>query len=246
MNIVVCIKQVPNTKEVRINPETKNIIREGVPSILNPCDANALEAALSIREKNGGTVTAVSMGPQQAAEVLQEALDMGADRGVLLSDRAVAGADTLATGYALSAVVKTLDADLVLCGSEAIDGCTGQVGPILAEELGWPQITYVHDLEINGDLLKASREVKGVFEWYECRLPVVACVQKGMNHPRKPEESRKRPEIITARDLDADPNALGISGSPTKVAHIASSGRSISSFVSVDGKLPARERIRLR
>lgn len=243
MNIVVCIKQVPNTKEVRINPETKNIIREGVPSILNPYDANALEAALRIREKNGGIVTAVSMGPQQAAEILQEALDMGADRGILLSDRAVAGADTLATGYALSAVVKKLNADLVLCGSEAIDGCTGQVGPILAENLGWPQITYVHDLEVSDGILRASRETRSSFDLYECRLPAVVCVLKGINTPRKPFDQKKKPEIITASDLNVDKKFLGIEGSPTRVSCITSSGRGFSSFVSADGRLPARERI---
>lgn len=245
MNIVVCVKQVPNTKEVRINPETKNIVREGVPSILNPYDVNALEAALQLKEKTGAKVIALSMGPNQAAEALQEALDMGADRGILLSDRAVAGADTLATGYALSAVIKTLDADLVLCGSEAIDGCTGQVGPIVAENLGFPQFTYVHSLELDGSCLKVSREMKDTFELYECSLPAVACVLKGINSPRKRKPCDKKPEIISAKDIDVDHDRLGSSGSPTRVAHISSSGKTMSSFVSVDGSLPTKDRIHI-
>ncbi|MDO4274564.1 MAG: electron transfer flavoprotein subunit beta/FixA family protein [Eubacteriales bacterium] len=245
MNIIVCIKQVPNTKEVRINTETNNIIREGVPSILNPADANAIEAALSIREKKGGTVCAVSMGPQQSADVLQEALDMGADRGILLSDRMVAGSDTLATGYALSAMIKTLNADLVLCGAEAIDGCTGQVGPIIAENLGWPQFTYVNSVEITNGCLKIKRDMRDTFELYECKLPAVVCVLKGINIPRKSKDSDKRPEIISVKEIDAEEEYLGMKGSPTRVSKIVFSGKSMSSFVSVDGSLPVRSRIRI-
>lgn len=245
MNIIVCIKQVPNTKEVRINPETKNIVREGVPSILNPYDANAIEEALKIRDAVGGNIIAVSMGPQQATEVLQEALDMGADRAILLSDRLFAGSDTLATGYTLSTVIRTLKADLVLCGSEAIDGCTGQVGPIIAEDLGWPQFTYVHEIRVEGNTLQISREVKEGYEKFECALPAVACVLKGINRPRKPVESGRRPEVTSAADFGFDTERLGISGSPTRVAHISSSGKSISSFVSVDGSLPTKERIKM-
>ena len=244
MNIIVCIKQVPNTKEVRIDPKTKNIVREGVPSILNPYDENALEAALSLRDQTGGTVTAISMGPPQAAEILIAALEMGADRGILLSDPAVAGADTLATGYALAGMIKNLRADLVLCGAEAIDGCTGQVGPIIAENLTWPQFTYVHSIKMEEDRLKISREVKDAFELYECELPAVACVLKGINSPRKKESTEKKPEIIKAKDLGLDPGRLGIKGSPTKVSDISFSEKNCSSFVSVDGALPVRERIR--
>lgn len=245
MNIIVCVKQVPNTKEVKINPETKNIVREGVPSILNPYDANAIEAALAIREANGGTVTAISMGPGQAQEVLQEALDMGADRAILLSDRAFAGADTLATGYTLSSMIQTLKADLVLCGSEAIDGCTGQVGPIIAENLGWSQFTYVHDIAVEGREVRVSREVKTGYELYTCKLPVLACVLKGINSPRKPKPSGRTPEVLSAKDFAVDEEKLGLKGSPTRVAHISSSGRSISSFVSVDGSLPVADRIKI-
>ncbi|MDO4321391.1 MAG: electron transfer flavoprotein subunit beta/FixA family protein [Lachnospiraceae bacterium] len=245
MNVVVCIKQVPNTKEVRIDPETKNIVREGVPSILNPYDANAIEAALRIKEENGGSVIAISMGPQQAAEVLQEALNMGVDRAILLSDRLFAGSDTLATGYALSGAIKGLKPDLILCGSEAIDGCTGQVGPIIAENLGIPQFTYVHEISVQGNSAKVSREVKEGYELLSCKLPVLACVLKGINIPRKPGISEKYPEVLSAKDCNMDAQRLGIKGSPTRVAHISSSGKSISSFVSVDGSLSPGERIKL-
>lgn len=245
MNIVVCVKQVPNTKEVRINPKTNNIMREGVPSIMNPFDVDAIEEALRICEGNGGTVTALSMGPMQATDVLQEALDMGVDRAILLCDRVFAGSDTLATGYVLASVIRELDADLVFCGYEAVDGATAQVGPVIAENLGWPQLTRVNAIKIENRTVHVSREVRDGFELYHCGLPLVVCVLKGTNTPRKPVASDKKPEIMSAKDFEFDSEKLGIDGSPTRVVSIVTSGKQASGFVFVDGLLPVEERVRL-
>ena len=148
MNIVVCMKQVPESTEVRVDPETKALIREGVKGIINPFDENAVEAALELREAHGGKVTVISMGPPQAEESLRQALAMGADEAILLTDAASRGSDTLATSYTLAQMVRKLgDCDLILCGKQAIDGDTGQVGPGLAERLGISQITFAIGVE---------------------------------------------------------------------------------------------------
>jgi electron transfer flavoprotein beta subunit len=147
MNIVVCIKQVPDTAEVKINPETGTLIREGVPSIINPFDMHAIEAGLQVKEKTGGKVTVLTMGPPQAETALRDALSMGADDAVLLSDRAFAGADTWATSFTLSKAMEKLGADIVICGKQAIDGDTAQVGPETAEFLNIPHISYVRKIE---------------------------------------------------------------------------------------------------
>ena len=142
MNIVVCIKQVPDTAEVKINPETNTLIRDGVENIMNPFDRQALETALILKDTSGAKVTVVSMGTPQATDILKEAIAMGADDAVLISDRALAGSDTLATSVALAAAVRKVgECDLVLCGKQAIDGDTAQVGPEMAEHLGIPQVT---------------------------------------------------------------------------------------------------------
>ena len=244
MNIVVCVKQVPDTNEVKIDPVTNNLVRIGVPSIINPADENAIEEALKCREKCGGTVTIVSMGPLQAEEVLQHGLDMGADRAILLSDRLFAGSDTLATGYALSALIKSLNPDIVFCGFEAIDGCTGQVGPAIAENLGFPQITYVNEIiDINNKEINLSREINDAYELLNSRLPALICVRKGINTPRLPKPGTKKPEQKSAGDLGLDHTRIGINGSPTRVVKIDLSGRRASSFVVIDSKLSADERI---
>ncbi|RXI73398.1 electron transfer flavoprotein subunit beta/FixA family protein, partial [Clostridium tetani] len=157
MNIVVCVKQVPDTTEVKIDPVTGTLIREGVPSIMNPDDKNALEEALRLKESNGAKVTVITMGPPQAESTLREALSMGADEAILISDRAFAGADTLATATALSAAIKKLDYDIVFAGRQAIDGDTAQVGPEIAENLDLPQITYVEKVEVDKEELKVRR-----------------------------------------------------------------------------------------
>lgn len=247
MNIVVCIKQVPNTKQVRIDPSTNNIIREGIPNIMNPYDANAVEEALRIREQNGGKVTVLSMGPKQAERIIQEALDMGADRGILLCDKAFAGADTLATSYTLATVIKELKADLVLCGQEAIDGATGQVGPMIAENLGWIQFTCVSKIKIEKNAANISREVRNGIELYNCELPLVVCVLKEINTPRKPDDpnNKKTPEIMTVQDFSFDQKKIGFNGSPTRVVSITTIGKENGGFVKVNGSLPAEERIRI-
>ena len=244
VNIVVCMKQVPNTKEISIDQKTNNIIREGVPSIMNPHDANALETALEIKDKHDGQVIALSMGPAQAMAMMQEALDIGADRAILLSDRKFAGSDTLSTGYTLATAIKGLQADLVLCGAEAIDGSTGQVGPIIAENLDWPQVTCVRTAEIEKGTVVACRERKEYLEKMVCTLPAVLCILKGSNKPRRPMKSVKKPELYIGSDFSFDETKLGAKGSPTKVVKISVSDRAASSFVFLDGSLPVKERIR--
>lgn len=179
MNILVCVKQVPDTTEIKINYETNTLIREGVPSIVNPFDAYALEIAVRIKEKHGGTVTVLSMGPEQAKAALKECLSVGADNAYLLSDRAFGGSDTLATSYILSSAIKSLgEFDLILCGKQAIDGDTAQVGPEIAEHLGLPQVTYVLDADISEDKLSVKKETETGYEMIETSMPAVLTVVK--------------------------------------------------------------------
>jgi len=227
VNIVVCIKQVPETTEVRVDPKTNALIREGVKSIVNPVDENAIEAALELRDQHGGKVTVISMGPPQAEEALRQALAMGADEAILLSDPASRGSDTLATSYALAMMVRKLgDVDLILCGKQAIDGDTGQVGPGLAERLGIPQVTFAIGLEIADGRLRARRVLDDFFEVLEVKLPAVATVVKQINDPRHPSMKNvlkaKRAGITkwTLADLDADPKQAGFDGSPTQVIKV--------------------------
>ncbi|MBN2416652.1 electron transfer flavoprotein subunit beta/FixA family protein [bacterium] len=230
MNIVVCIKQVPDTAEVRIDPETNTLIREGVASILNPFDTYALEEALQIREKLGGTVTAVTMGPPQAEAILREAVSMGVDRTLLISDRAFAGADTLATSYTLAkAIEKIGQVDLILCGKQAIDGDTAQVGPGIAVHLGIPQIIFVRKIrEISEEKLVAERMIESGAEVVESSLPALVSVVKDINTPRLPSlrgrMAAKNAEIPvwTAADLAVEEARLGLKGSPTWVHKIFS------------------------
>ncbi len=227
MNIVVCIKQVPETTEVRVDPETNALVREGVKSIINPVDENALEAALQLRDANGGKVTVISMGPPQAEEALRQALAMGADEAILLVDSTFRGSDTLATSYTLAAAVRKIgNADLILCGKQAIDGDTGQVGPGLAERLGAPQITFAIGLEFKDGKLHARRVLDDFFEVLEVKLPAVITVVKQANDPRHPSMRNvlkaKKAEIAkwSAVDLEADPKQTGFDGSPTQVVKV--------------------------
>jgi electron transfer flavoprotein beta subunit len=228
MHFVVCIKQVPNTADVKINPETNTLMREGVESIINPFDMYAIEEALRLREKCGGKVTALSMGPPQAEAAVREAISMGADGGILLSDRAFAGSDTWATGYTLSLAIRKLgDVDLVLCGKQASDGDTAQVGPGLAAHLDLPQITYVRKIEqVDGKRIVAERLLEGGYESVESSLPCVLTVVKEINEPRLPSLKGKmaarkaQVPVWTAADLGADPAGIGLEGSPTKVVKI--------------------------
>ncbi|MBN1293254.1 MAG: electron transfer flavoprotein subunit beta/FixA family protein [Candidatus Latescibacteria bacterium] len=232
MKIVVCIKQVPDTMDVRIDPVTNTLMRDGVPSILNPFDEFAIEEGLQIREKCGGSVTALTMGPPQADDILRTALAMGVDNVVLLSDRAFAGSDTLATSYALSKGIETIgDVDIVITGKQAIDGDTAQVGPGIASRLGFTQLTYVSKVEdINPDTRKITVErlLDGGRERVEAKLPALLAVVKDINVPRQPSilkmKKARNAEIPVWRadDIHADPALIGQNGSPTWVERIFS------------------------
>ncbi len=228
MNIIVCIKQVPETTDVRINPETNTLIREGVKSIINPFDMYAIEEGVLLKEKFGGKVTVISMGPPQAEQALREAIAMGADEAILVSDRAFAGSDTLATSYTLSRAIKKIgNFDLILCGKQASDGDTAQVGPGIAVHLDIPQVTFVKKVEeINTSLAKVERLTEEGFEIIECPLPALFTVVKEINTPRLPSlrglMKSKQAKItrLSAADLEVESDRLGLQGSPTQVVKI--------------------------
>lgn len=225
MNVIVCVKQVPGTNEVKINKETNTIIREGVEAIINPFDTYAIEEGIRLKEKLGGKVTVLSMGIPSVAELLKETIGLGADEAVLLSDRSFAGADTLATAYALSMGVKKLgDFGLIICGKQATDGDTAQVGPSLAEKLGIPHTTYVRKIEeIRDGYIRCQRLTEDGYEVIEMPLPAVITVVKEINEPRLPSIKgmmRAKKAVIpvwTADDISADKNLCGLKGSPTQV-----------------------------
>lgn len=223
MKIVVCIKQVPDTNEVRIDPVTGTLIREGVPSIINPDDKNALEEALRLKDETGAHVTVLTMGPPQAESALREALAMGADEAVLLTDRAFGGADTWATSLTLAKALEKLEYDIIFAGRQAIDGDTAQVGPEMAEHLNIPQVTYVERVNIEGNGLKVRRALEDGYETLKVKMPCLLTAIKELNNPRYmnmddiftcySKEIRK----MTADDLDIDKSELGLTGSPTRV-----------------------------
>ncbi|MEW6680824.1 MAG: electron transfer flavoprotein subunit beta/FixA family protein [bacterium] len=227
MNIIVCIKQVPDTTLVRIDPETNTIIREGVLSIINPFDTNAIETGLQLKEKYGGKTIAITMGPSQASEALREAISMGIDEAYLISDKAFAGSDTLATSMVLSFAIKKLGFSLIICGKQAIDGDTAQVGPEIAELLDIPHISYVCKLpEIMDGKIRAERELDEAYEIIEADLPCLITVTKQINEPRMAGLKRKlfakamQIPILTKKGLEIDENLCGLSGSPTQVVRI--------------------------
>ncbi len=230
MDVIVCIKQVPDTTEIRIDPETNTLIREGVPCIMNPFDSYAVEEAIRIKEKNGGTATAMTMGPPQAEEVLKEAVAMGADGGVLLCDRVFAGSDTLATASALSAAIKQRGKfHLVICGKQAIDGDTAQVGPELAEMLGVPFISYVRKIcALDEKRIRAERLTDDGYQVVESPLPAVITVVKEINQPRLPSLKgklrAKKTEFhhLDFENLGGDSGRYGLNGSPTWVKKVFS------------------------
>lgn len=229
MDIIVCVKQVPDTNEVSLDPVKGTLIRDGVPSIINPEDKHALEAALRLKEEKGGTVTVISMGPPQADVALRETLAMGADRAILISDRAFAGSDTLATSYALSEAIRKIGKfDLIFCGRQAIDGDTAQVGPQIAEHLDIPQVTYVEDFTINGDEVVVKRALEDGYEMIKTRLPLVLTAIKELNEVRYPSIGgifsayrEKEVELWTADTIGIKHRErLGLDGSPTKVKKV--------------------------
>ena len=228
MNIIVCIKQVPETTEVRINPETNTLMREGVKSIINPFDMYAIEEGVRLKEKFGGKVTVLTMGPPQAESALKEAISLGADEAVLLSDRAFAGSDTWATSYTLAAGIRKLkEYDLIICGKQASDGDTAQVGPGIATHLDIPQVTYVKKIEeVKDKTIRVERMTEEGYEIIESSLPLLITVVKEINSPRLPSlrglmrSKQAKITVFGVKDLEVDSANLGLCGSPTQVDKI--------------------------
>jgi electron transfer flavoprotein beta subunit len=228
MNIIVCIKQVPETTEVKIDPQTNTLIREGVNSIINPFDMYALEEGIRLKERFGAKTTVLTMGPPQAESALREALAMGIDEAILLTDRAFAGSDTLVTSYILSCAIKKIgDFALILCGKQASDGDTAQVGPGISAHLDIPQVTYVRKIkEVKQGQAIVERMTEEGFEVIQTPLPSLFTVVKEINEPRLPSlrgKMRARRAVIpgwTHKDLGLLPEKIGLSGSPTQVVKI--------------------------
>jgi electron transfer flavoprotein beta subunit len=228
VNIIVCIKQVPETTLVQINPETNTLVREGVKSIINPFDMYAIEEGVRLKEKCGGKVTVLTMGPPQAEAAIREAISIGADEGILICDRAFAGSDTWATSFTLSEAIKKIGVfDLILCGKQASDGDTAQVGPGISAHLDIPQVTYVKKIEeIKDKSLRVERLMEEGFEIVETPLPALLTVVKEINEPRLPSLKglmrSKSAKIIlwSQKELNLDPQRIGLCGSPTQVVKI--------------------------
>jgi electron transfer flavoprotein beta subunit len=225
VNIVVCIKQVPGTTQVRINPETGTLIRDGVEAVVNPFDEYAIEEALRIKEKVGGVVKVITMGPPQADSALRSAIAMGADEAILVTDRAFAGSDTWATSYTLSCAIKSLgQTDLIICGKQAIDGDTAQVGPGVAEMLDIPFVAWVRKVEsISSTSIRVERLMEEGYDVIDMPLPGLITVVKEINTPRmaslKGKMKAKSATItsINAGMLQVQADKLGLKGSPTQV-----------------------------
>lgn len=245
MNILVCVKQVPDTTSIKIDPVKHTLIRAGVPSIVNPYDGYALEMAARIKDKVGGKITALSMGPEMAKDALKECISVGADDAYLVSDRVFGGSDTLATSCIIAAAIRLLEEkngspfDLIFCGKQAIDGDTGQVGPELSEQLGRPLITYAYESEADGDTIKVRRESDEGYDIVTTKFPAVITVEKTPYEPRYPSIKSKmaaRKAVIptlTSEEVIVDENRRGLKGSPTKVkstytAEIQKNGQTIS------------------
>jgi electron transfer flavoprotein beta subunit len=225
VNIVVCIKQVPGTTQVKINPETGTLIRDGVEAVVNPFDEYAIEEAIRIKERVGGTVKIITMGPPQAEVALRSAIALGADEGYLISDRAFAGSDTWATSYTLSGAIRTLGkVDLIICGKQAIDGDTAQVGPGVAEMLGLPFVAWVKKVEeINDRKIKVERMMEEGYDVVEMPLPGLITVVKEINTPRmaslkgKMRAKSAKINVLNATTIVVDSSRIGLKGSPTQV-----------------------------
>ncbi len=230
MNIIVCIKEVPETSEIKIDPKTNTLVREGVQGIINPFDMYAIEEGLRIKERLGGKVTVLAMGPPQAELSLREAISLGSDEAILVTDRAFAGSDTWATSYTLAKAIEKLGSyDLVICGKQAIDGDTAQVGPGISVHLNIPQACYVKKIEeIREGYLKVESMTEEGYEVIEVRTPCLITVVKEINTPRLPslkgKMRAKKQEIIKwkASDLNVQHEKLGLNGSPTQIVRIFS------------------------
>jgi electron transfer flavoprotein beta subunit len=228
MDIIVCVKQVPDTLEVNVNRETNTLIREGIESVINPFDLYGIEEGLRLKERYGGTVTVLSMGPPQVAEALREAISLGVDKAVMLSDISFAGADTLATSYTLARAVKKIgNFDLVICGRQAVDGDTAHVGPSLAEKLGIGHISCVTNIDtVTDEYMVTERMTEDGIEKVKLSLPGLITVCKGINEPRPPSLRGKiaalKSDITvwSAQDIGAEPGKIGLKGSPTRVVKL--------------------------
>ncbi len=224
MNIIVLMKQVPDTAEVRIDPVTNTLIREGVPAIINPFDENAIEEGIRLVEEHGGRCTALTMGPPQAEEALRRALAMGCDEAVHICGREFAGADTWATSYTLAQAIRKIgDFDLIVAGKQTFEGDTAQVGPGVAEQLGIPQATYAIELAVDGKALRVKRVLEDRYEIVELKLPALVTVVKQINEPRHPRlknvmaAKKKTITVLGPGDFDVDIKRCGLDGSPTNV-----------------------------
>lgn len=225
MKIIVCVKQVPDTNEVKIDPIKGTLIRDGVPSILNPDDANALEAALKLKDEYEGTeVNVITMGPPQAISMLRECLSMGADNAFLLSDRAFGGADTCATSTTIAAGIKKIgNADIIFAGRQAIDGDTAQVGPQVAQRLNLPVVTYVQDVKLNDNKCIVQRQLEDGYEVIEIQTPCLLTCVKELNEPRYMtiggimDSYETEITIWNHEDVKLDPKNCGLNASPTQV-----------------------------
>ncbi|HBA73144.1 MAG: electron transfer flavoprotein subunit beta [Geobacteraceae bacterium GWC2_55_20] len=245
MLIVACIKQVPDTTQVQIDPVTNTLIRDGIPFIVNPYDTHALEEALRLKDRFGCRVAAISMGPPNAEATLKKALSLGVDHAILLSDRVFGGADTLATSNVLSAAIRKLNSDvdevgLVLCGKQTIDGDTAQVGPGIASRLGYQQLTLVDrivDMNFSGKIIRVSRKLEGRHEIVEAPLPAMLTVVRELNRPRYPKvpmrlaAAEATVEVWNNQVLKLDEQKIGLKGSPTWVSKIFSPDRAVGEIL---------------
>jgi len=236
MEILVCVKQVPDTAEVKIDSATNKIDISGAPKIMNPFDANAVEAAVQLKEIHGGTVTALTMGTEQSKAVLKEAISVGADKGVLLEDQLFQDSDTFATSSILASAIKKLgNFDLIICGKQAVDGDSGQVGPQIAEHLGIAQVTLVSKIEVKDNAIVVNRQHDDGHEVIEARLPAVCTVLNTINTPRyatvrsKLAANKVKFEILKAVDLPGlDQSMIGSEGSPTKTIEVYAPSKKVS------------------
>lgn len=224
MKIVVCIKQVPDTNEVKLDPVKGTLIRDGVPSIMNPDDKAGLEAALRLKDETGAEVSVISMGPLQADAVLREAMAMGADKAYLVTDRKFGGADTWATSSTLAGAIKNLDYDLIITGRQAIDGDTAQVGPQIAEHLGIPNVSYAEEIKLDGEYLIVKRQYEDRYHTVKVKMPCLLTALSELNEPRYMtpggifDAYREKEVVVWHReDVQVADENIGLAGSPTKV-----------------------------
>ena len=250
MNIVVCIKQVPFTTDVKLDPKTNRVIRDGIPSIINPDDKSGLESAIKLKDELGAKVTVISMGPPQAYLAIREALAMGADEGILVSDRAFGGADTWATSTTLAAALKKIDYDLIITGRQAIDGDTAQVGPQIAEHLKLANISYGEEIRIDGECIIVKSQYEDRYHTIKAKLPVLITVMTESNKPRYMTPGgifdayrEKTVTVWTLEDLDVDIENIGSKGSLTKVENLFTKGSKSDGKVFKLGPLESAELI---